>query len=182
MKKLSVSAMLFAVGLILPFLTGQIKEIGNLLLPMHIPVLLCGLICGWKYGGAVGFLLPLTRSLLFSMPQMYPTAVAMAFELMTYGLVVGLVFSKWNCIRSLYRALVVSMLAGRIVWGVVMSVLLGFGEFTFAAFIAGAFAKAVPGIVLQLTLIPAIMVALGRAKLVPIFGRHHGTNSEKHSR
>jgi len=182
MKKLSVSAMLFAVGLVLPFLTGQIKEIGNLLLPMHIPVLLCGLICGWKYGGAVGFLLPLTRSLLFSMPQMYPTAVAMAFELMTYGLVVGLVFSKWNCIRALYRALILAMLAGRAVWGMTMSVLLGFGKFTASAFLAGAFTRAIPGIVLQLTLIPAIMVALGRAKLVPIFGRHHGTNSEKHSR
>lgn len=181
MKKLSISAMLFAVGLVLPFLTGQIKTIGNMLLPMHIPVLLCGLICGWKYGGAVGFLLPLTRSLLFGMPQMYPTAIAMAFELAAYGVIVALVF-RWDCLRALYRALVVSMLLGRVVWGIVMSILLGFGKFTFAAFLAGAFTNAIPGIVLQLVLIPAIMVALGRAKLVPIFGRHHGTNSEKHSR
>ncbi len=183
MKKLSVSAMLFAVGLTLPFLTGQIKEIGNLLLPMHIPVLLCGPICGWKYGLAVGVLLHITRSLIFTMPQMYPTAVAMSFELMTYGLVVGLVFSKskWNCIRALYRALILAMIAGRAVWGLVMSVLLGFGEFTASAFLAGAFTGAIPGIVLQLTLIPAIMVALGRAKLVPIRGRHHGKHSEKDS-
>ncbi len=172
MKKLSISAMLFAVGLVLPFLTGQIKEIGNLLLPMHIPVLLCGLICGWKYGLAVGILLPLVRSVLFSMPQMYPTAVAMAFELATYGVVVALMF-RWNCLRSLYRALIVAMLAGRIVWGLLMSVLLGFGKFTFAAFLAGAFTNAVPGIILQLVLIPAIMLALGRAKLVPIRGGKH---------
>ena len=184
MKKLSISAMLFAVGLILPFFTGQIQTIGNMLLPMHIPVLLCGLICGWKYGGAVGFLLPLTRSVLFTMPQMYPSAVAMAFELATYGLVVGLVFSKigWNCIRALYRALIVAMLAGRAVWGIVMCALLGFRKFTFAVFLAGAFTRAIPGILLQLILIPAIMVALGRAKLVPIFGRHHGKDFEKHSR
>lgn len=60
-KKISLSAMFFALGLILPFFTGQIPQIGSMLLPMHIPVFLCGFICGWKYGGVIGFLLPLMR-------------------------------------------------------------------------------------------------------------------------
>ena len=64
-KNLTLSAMFLAIGLVLPFLTGQIPEIGSLLLPMHIPVFLCGLICGWQYGAVVGFILPLLRNLLF---------------------------------------------------------------------------------------------------------------------
>lgn len=67
-KNLTISAVFLAVGLVLPFFTGQIPAIGNMLLPMHIPVFLCGLICGWQYGAAVGFILPLFRSLLFSAP------------------------------------------------------------------------------------------------------------------
>ena len=80
LRSLALSAMFLALGLVLPFLTGQIPEIGNLLLPMHLPVLLCGLVCGWKYGLAVGFTTPLLRSMLFGMPTFYPSAVSMAFS------------------------------------------------------------------------------------------------------
>ncbi|MBQ1258575.1 MAG: ECF transporter S component, partial [Clostridia bacterium] len=72
--KLTLSAMFMAIGLVLPLLTGQIKTIGNMLLPMHIPVMLCGLICGWYYGAAVGFILPILRSVTFGMPELYPSA------------------------------------------------------------------------------------------------------------
>lgn len=85
-KKVTLSGMLFAIGLILPFFIGQIPAVGKMLLPMHIPVLICGLILGWQYGLAVGFLLPLVRSVLFGMPVLYPNAIAMAFEMGTYGL------------------------------------------------------------------------------------------------
>ena len=80
-KKVTLSAMFMAIGIVLPFLTGQIRQIGTMLLPMHLPVFLCGLICGWQYGAVVGFVLPLLRSMIFGMPQMYPMALAMAFEL-----------------------------------------------------------------------------------------------------
>ena len=93
LKKITVAAMFLALGLILPFFTGQIPQIGSKLLPMHIPVFLCGLICGWKYGGLVGFILPLLRSALFGMPVFFPSATAMAFELMTYGAVSGFLYS-----------------------------------------------------------------------------------------
>ena len=167
---LVLSAMFLALGIVLPFLTGQIKEIGNMLLPMHIPVMLCGLVCGWQYGLVIGVILPIMRSLLFSMPVMYPHAINMAFELATYGFVIGYLFShaKWKCIKSLYRCLITSMIIGRIVKGIVECFLLGLGEngFTFAAFISDAFIRAIPGIILQLVLIPAVMLILGKTHLV----------------
>lgn len=169
-KNLTLSAMFVAIGVLLPFLTGQIQQIGNMLLPMHIPVFLCGLICGWEYGAAIGFILPLLRSFLFIMPPLYPNAVAMSVELLTYGLVAGLLYShsRWQCVIALYRSLIIAMIAGRVVWGITEIILLGIGgnTFTWEAFIAGALLNSIPGIILQLILIPAVMVALNRTGLV----------------
>ena len=169
-KNLTLSAMFIAIGMVLPLFTGQIPQIGNMLCPMHIPVFLCGLICGWQYGAAVGLVLPLLRSFTFGMPILYPSAIAMAFELLTYGLVVGFIYghSRWQCVISLYRAMIAAMLAGRLVWGTAMIILLGVNgnQFTWQAFLAGAFVNAVPGIILQLVLIPLIMVALNRAGVI----------------
>ena len=165
-RNLMLAAMFVAVGFVLPMITGQVPQVGQMLLPMHIPVLLCGLICGWRYGGVVGFVLPLARSMLLGMPPLFPIAIAMSFELATYGIIAGLVYglSRWQCTVAIYRALVVAMFAGRAVWGIVMAVLLGVGEggFGMQLFVAGAFVNAVPGIILQLVLIPAIIVALSR--------------------
>ncbi len=162
-KKITLSAMFVAIGIILPMITGNIHQIGNMLLPMHIPVFLCGLICGWKYGIIVGAILPLLRSSLFGMPPLYPTALAMTFELATYGAVSGIMYnrSKWQCIFALYRSMIVAMLLGRIVWGFAEVILLGFAgnTFTWSAFMAGAFFNAIPGIIVQLTLIPFLMVS-----------------------
>lgn len=169
LKELVLAAMFLAIGLVLPFLTGQVPEIGNMLLPMHLSVMICGLICGFQYGAAVGIVTPLLRSMIFGKPLMFPSAIAMAFELAAYGFVIGFVFMmlKKRNIVSLYISLIASMLAGRAVWGIVMSLLLMNGKgFTLAAFISGAFTTAIPGIVLQLILIPAIMVILNRARLV----------------
>ena len=167
---LTLAAMFLAIGLLLPLLTGQIKQIGNMLLPMHIPVILCGLICGWQYGLAVGFVVPLLRCAIFGMPMLFPTAISMAFELATYGFAVGFLYfhSRWKCVIALYRCMIIAMLSGRVVWGIVQTCLLGLGEngFTFSAFLAGAFLNAIPGIILQLVLIPSIMIALNRTGLV----------------
>ena len=174
-RKLVLSAMFMAIGLVLPFITGQIQQIGNMLLPMHIPVLLCGLICGWQYGAVVGFVLPLLRYVLFGMPPIFPTGVSMTFELAAYGAVIGLIMqqlSKKNTagngkkyVLNLYLALIGAMLAGRIVWGLVRFILARatMQPFTLEMFMAGAFLTAVPGIIVQLILIPGIMAALKRA-------------------
>lgn len=166
-KKLAYAALFLALCLVLPLLTGQIPQIGSMLLPMHIPVLLCGLVCGWQYGAAVGFVAPLLRSLLFTMPKLYPVAIAMAFELLTYGLVIGLVYRRLakKGMVGVYAALVTAMVAGRLVWGMAEVVLLGLNgnAFTAQAFLVGALLNAVPGIIVQLILIPAVMAALQKA-------------------
>lgn len=175
-RKMTISAMLFALALVLPFLTGQIPQIGSMLLPMHIPVFLCGLICGWKYGAMVGVLAPLVRSFLFGMPPMIPTAAAMSFELCTYGAVAGMVYFRagYFCMKSLYKSMIAAMLAGRLVWAGAMMLLMGIngGVFTFEMFAAGAFLNSIPGILLQLVLIPVVMAALGKTKLIS-FGKDH---------
>ena len=127
---LTLTAMFLAIGLLLPLLTGQMKQLGNALLPMHIPVFLCGLICGWQYGLGVGFVLPLLRSAIFGMPILFPTAVSMAFELAAYGFAVGFLYShsRWKCVVALYRCMIIAMLSGRVVWGIVQVCLLGLGE------------------------------------------------------
>lgn len=170
LQKLVLSAMFFGLGLVLPFLTGQIREIGNMMLPMHIPVLLCGLICGWKYGGAVGFSVPLVRSLIFGMPALYPNAVGMAFELLTYGIVSGILYKKfhWHCIKALYKTLLITVISGRVVWGITQAIMLGLGEdgFTLALFISKGFLNAIPGLILQFILIPTVMLVLKRTHLL----------------
>lgn len=161
-----VTALCIAIGLILPMLTANIPTLGSMLLPMHLPILLCGLYCGMKYGIIAGVVTPLLRSVMFGMPPLFPVAIAMAFELAMYGAMAGWVYvSIQNKKGSVYPALFVAMLAGRIVWGATMFVLLsiGGGVFTFPMFIAGAFTKAIPGITLQLILIPAIMYALQKS-------------------
>lgn len=153
--------MFLSLGVVLPFFTGQIKEIGDTLLPMHIPVMLCGLICGAKYGFLVGMILPLFRAVIVGMPPIYPNAVWMSVELATYGSVIGfLYFSfKKKQIWWLYCCLIISMLSGRIMWGITKAVLLGFAgkTFTFEAFIAGGIIDSLAGIILQLILIPVVI-------------------------
>ena len=169
-KNFVLAAMFMALGLVLPFLTGQIQQIGNMLLPMHLPVLVCGLICGWQYGAVVGFVLPLLRFVLFGMPPIYPMGVSMAFELAAYGFLAGWLssHSRWQCIISLYRCLLAALVGGRLVWGAVRVLLSGVAgqAFTWEMFLSGALLTAIPGIVLQLTLIPALMLALDRTGLV----------------
>ena len=168
-KKLVLSGLFLAIGLVLPFLTGQIPEIGNMISPMHFPVLLCGFICGAPYGALVGVILPPVRFLLFQMPPLYPVGLAMAFEMAAYGLVSGLVYSRvQHNIKGIYLSLVPAMVIGRIVWGIAQVILMGLsgGSFTFQAFIAGALINAVPAIVLQLILIPLIIAALQKAKIL----------------
>ncbi|MGN0778329.1 MAG: ECF transporter S component [Aristaeellaceae bacterium] len=165
---MTFSALYLAIALVLPFLTGQIPEIGSMLCPMHIPALLCGFVCGWPYGLAVGAISPLLRSVLFGMPKLYPTAMAMSFELAAYGAAAGWLY---RClpkkIWGLYASLIGAMLIGRVVWGIAEYGLLRLmGEtFTMAAFVSGAIVSAIPGMMLHLILIPAIVLALEKANL-----------------
>ena len=169
LRKLTYSALYMAIALILPFVTGQIPEIGAMLCPMHIPALLCGFMCGWPWGVAVGFISPLLRSVMFGMPAMFPAAIAMAFELAVYGGMAGLLYSrlprkKW----MIYAALLISMIAGRVAWGAVQALLAGLSgnSFTWTLFLTGAVINAIPGIIMQLALIPVLVVTMDKAGLM----------------
>ena len=164
--KLVISAVCLALCMVLPFLTGQIPEIGGMLCPMHIPVLLCGFLCGPAWASAVGAVAPLLRFALFGMPPLFPTGVAMCVELAAYGAVSGALHRLLpRKPINVYVSLIAAMLAGRILWGIVRVVLSGVtgSSFTWAAFIAGAFTQAVPGIILHIVLIPVIVLAVHKA-------------------
>lgn len=165
-RKLTYAGVFLALAMVLPFLTGQIPEIGGALSPMHIPAFLCGFACGWPWGLAVGFVAPLLRFALFGMPPLMPTGLAMAFELAAYGALSGLLYKRLpRKTPMIYVALVLSMLGGRAVWGVVRYLLSGVQGTVFglSAFWAGAFAKAVPGIVCHIALVPLIVLAMKKA-------------------
>ena len=162
-KKICLCAMFLALGIVLPFLTMNIPLIGKSLLPMHIPVLLGGFVLGPIYGLLLGILTPLTRSILFSAPVFFPSGLSMMFELGAYGFFSGLfyckLFKKKNNLVYIYISLIIAMLLGRVVYGI-FKLILSFVEmnkYTFAIFISGAFTNAIPGIILQLILIPLIV-------------------------
>ncbi|MBR2350339.1 MAG: ECF transporter S component [Clostridia bacterium] len=159
--KLVLSGLFLALAFVLPFLTGQVPEIGNMLCPMHIPVILCGFICGWPYGCLIGFIAPILRSLILGMPPMFPKAICMAVELATYGFTAGLTYKLLPKKKGfIYLSLIISMLVGRAIWGGAMYLCLFTqgNAFTISAFVASAFTNAIPGIILQIILIPIIVM------------------------
>ena len=159
LRNLVLSAMFLAIAYVLPFVAGQIPEIGGMLCPMHIPVILCGFVCGAPWGLAVGFIAPLFRSLTVGMPTLFPKAVAMAFELAAYGSVTGIMYRILPKKKvSIYASLFIAMISGRLVWGAVQFLCAGldFEKFGFAAFWAGSVANAIPGIIIQIVLIPVL--------------------------
>ena len=167
-RLLTASAMCLALCLVLPFLTGQIPQIGSALLPMHIPVLLCGYLCGPWWALLVGISAPLLRHLLFGMPPLL-TAIAMSAELAGYGAVCGILYRKFpKNLAGIYLSLIVSMIAGRILWGIAMVFITGIGSsgFSWSLFVAGALTNAIPGIILQLILIPILVSTLRKANFI----------------
>lgn len=162
-KRLTLSAMFLALAFVMPFLTGQIPQIGSMLCPMHIPVLLCGFFCGAPWGLAVGFIAPILRSFTLGMPPMFPTAFCMAFELAAYGFVAGWLHNRLPKKKvNVYVSLLNAMVIGRLVWGIVMFCCMGFdtSKFGLDAFWAGAVINAIPGIVVQIVLIPVLVISL----------------------
>ena len=162
-KKLILAALFLAMAQVLPFLTGQIPEVGSMLCPMHIPALLCGFFCGWPWGLMVGIVAPILRSVTFSMPPMFPVAICMAFELATYGAVSGALYQKMPKKKSsIYVALLVAMVLGRLVWGAARLVCAGLDTTAFglSAFWAGAITTAIPGIIVQIILVPILVMSL----------------------
>ena len=171
LRKMILAALFLALAYVMPFLTGQIPQIGSMLCPMHIPVLLCGFFCGWPWGLVVGLIAPVFRSLTTGMPPLFPTAVCMAFELAAYGAVSGLMHRILPKKKPyVYCSLISAMIIGRLVWGVAMIVCMGMqgNGFTGSAFLAGAILNAIPGIVVQIVLIPILVMLLDRPNILKL--------------
>lgn len=164
-RRLTFSALMLACACVLPFFTGQIPQIGAMLCPMHLPVLLTGFVCGWPWGLAVGIVAPLLRSLTIGMPPLFPTALCMSCELAAYGAAAGLLYRRLRRRKGgVYAALLLSMLLGRLVWGAARWLCVGLGadSFGMAAFWTAAVVNALPGIVLQIVLLPPLVLLLER--------------------
>lgn len=167
-KQLVLAALCVALGVVLPVAFHSIPNAGSVLLPMHIPVLLCGLVCGPVYGLLSGILTPLLSSMIAGMP---PIAYlpGMLCELAAYGLAAGVLRRFVRTGKrplDLYIQLVSAMLIGRLVYGVMNALIFSAGNYSFAVFVSGAFVTALPGIVIQLVLLPAVVLLLEKARLV----------------
>lgn len=168
-KHLVLAGLLVALGLLMPFLTGQIPSVGRRLLPMHIPVLLSGFVLGGPYGLGIGIVTPLLRGFMFGTPPVFPTAFVMSFELGAYGFLAGVFYRFWSRTpSSILLSLLAAMLGGRVVWGVASVLVYGLSgqAFSWQMFAAGAVWDALPGIALQVVIIPIIVLALQRARLM----------------
>ena len=169
---LVLAAMFLAIGIVLPFFTGQIPQIGRMLLPMHLPVLLCGLICGWPYGAFCGIVGPVLSSILSNMP---PAAmlVSMIPELCAYGLFSGLLMKLIRTGRTavdLYLSLIPAMVLGRVAGGIAQAAfyLSDARPYSIAIWAGSYVLGTLPAIILQLILLPALVMVLVRAGLIPV--------------
>ena len=167
-KKTVMTAACSALCVILPMIFHSFPNGGSIFLPMHIPVLLCGFICGWPYGLLCGMAGPVLSSLITGMP---PAAVlpAMMIECAVYGGVVGFMMTKirtGNYYVDLYTCLITAMLLGRIASGVVKALIFA-PETTLAVWAVSSFVTALPGIALQLLLLPSLVFALTKARIIP---------------
>ncbi|WP_125153988.1 ECF transporter S component [Clostridium rectalis] len=161
-KSLVKASLFLALGLIVPYIFHISGIPGQIFLPMHIPVLLCGFIVGKREGLIVGFITPVISSLLTGMPPIYPVGISMAFELAAYGWVAGYMYN--NKEHNIYLALIVAMLLGRAVSGLLNFLLLTSGgkAFVLYMFMANSFVKAFLGILLQLIIVPLIVKLVAR--------------------
>ena len=159
------AAVLIAIGIILPLFFHTIKNAGSIFLPMHIPVLIGGFILSPAYAVSVGILSPLLSHLFTGMPP-FPFVFVMIFELAAYGFFTSLLYNKIKL--GLYPSLISAMLLGRIVniLGVYFIIHLFMGkQFKLSIVLSGLFLKGLPGIIIQLLLIPLIIKALNKSSL-----------------
>ncbi len=166
LKKLVFSGVFLALCIILPYFTGHIPQIGSALSPMHIPVLICGFICGAPYAALIGFIAPILGYFINGMPPLMPIGLSMAFEMATYGIASGLlhtILPKKSI--YLYVSLILSMLVGRAVWGIASVILFSLQgkAFTFQLFLSGAFINAIPGIICHILIIPPLVIGIKKS-------------------
>ncbi len=167
--KLTITAMCIALCVILPWAFHLIPNAGSIFSPMHIPVLICGLICGWPFGLFCGIVGPFFSSIITQMPPL-AFLPSMMIELSVYGLCTGVLMKYVSCKKlysKLYMSLIPSMIIGRIVAGIMNALIFRMGEYSLSLWISSYFITAWPAIFIQLVFIPPIIIALDKANLLP---------------
>lgn len=169
LRKTIITAICMALCVVLPIAFHAIPNGGTLFSPMHLPVLMCGLMCGWQYGLLCGVFGPMLSSFITGMPGMgyLPT---MMLELALYGFISGLLINLIHTNKKtadIYISLLAAMLIGRVITGIVRAFIFAPGSMTLQAWAVGYFVSCLPGIILQLVIIPILYHALNRAKLLP---------------
>lgn len=170
-KDIALASLFTSLGIVLPFLTGSNQELGSVFLLMHIPTLIAGLVLGFKYGFLVGLITPFLRSILVGMPPLFPIALTMMFELSSYGLFIGLAYKLLPKRHFyVYVSLIISLVLGRVVWGLAAKLFYGLAGmvFTFDKFITAGFVTSLPGILIQIVLVPLLFLYLKRTKTIEI--------------
>lgn len=168
-KSVVLAGIFIALGLLLPMLTGHVEGLSRMISPMHFPVLIAGFVCGAPLGFAVGLLTPLVSSFATGMPPLFPHALSMAFELAAYGMIAGLLYNKLaKKPLNVYVSLLAAMLGGRLVGGIANAVLLGISGagYSLEVFMTSMFINAIPAIISQIIIVPIIVLALKKAKLI----------------
>ncbi|MBS6340005.1 MAG: ECF transporter S component [Eubacterium limosum] len=164
-KNLVGTALCIALGLILPQVFHLIGA-GPVFLPMHIPVLLCGLCFGWPFGLICGVVTPLLSSVMTGMPPLFPTGTAMVFELAAYGALSGLLYRKFR--QNIYLSLIAAMFGGRVVSGLASAIFYGVAgkAYGLQIFLTGAFVTGLPGIILQILIVPVLVIVLEKSRVI----------------
>lgn len=169
-KNLVITGLLVAIGVILPVLLHPLGDVSKLISPMHIPVFICGLACGWQYGLIAGVLTPLLSSLSTGMPAIVRLP-SMMCELAVYGLVagilIGIVKSKSKT-ANVYISLIGAMLAGKIVYGILNALIFKAGEYSLQIWITSAFVNSFLAIIINLVLVPIVVMILDKYKIIKI--------------
>ena len=168
-KKSIITAVCIALCYVIPLMFHGIQNAGNIFCPMHIPVFICGLICGWQYGPLCGIAGPALSSALSGMP---PAAIlpSMMVELAAYGTAAGLMMKlvrTKSTYADLYISLIVAIVCGRVLAGLAKALIFARGSYSMSAWIAGSVVTSWPGTVIQLVFIPTIVFALMKSHLIP---------------
>lgn len=168
-KHMILASLFIALGIVLPFLTGSNQQLGSVFLLMHLPILIAGLVLGFKYGFLVGLITPILRSLLVGMPPLFPFAVTMMFELAAYGFLIGLFYKLLpKSPVYVYVSLIISLILGRIIFGIAAYIIYPLAgiTFTFDQFIKAGFVTSLPGIAIQIVLVPLLFIYLKKTNVL----------------
>ncbi len=167
-RQLVLTALFIAIGVVLPQAFHMIPNAGSIFLPMHIPVLISGFAVGPLFGLLCGILTPVLSHFIFGMPPT-PVLPGMLCELAVYGLMTGIfnrIIKIKNDYAKAYVVLILAMLCGRVTYGILNALIFKAGSYSLNAWISAAFVTAIPGIIIQLILIPVLVVRLKKAHLI----------------